>query len=99
MAKSPIPWSIKGIDPDTRAIAKEKAREAGMTLGEWLSHTIAQGEAQAAQGEAQTAKSEAQAAKGQTTKEQAATQEDKASDGPDTASTAAMSQPITGITL
>ncbi len=43
MAKSPVPWSIKGIDPDTRAVAKERAKEAGMTLGEWLSQAIKEG--------------------------------------------------------
>ena len=38
--KSNVPWSIKGIDPETREVAKEAAREAGMTLGEWLNKNI-----------------------------------------------------------
>jgi localization factor PodJL len=38
--KSNVPWSIKGIDPDARVVAKKAAKEAGMTLGEWLNHQI-----------------------------------------------------------
>lgn len=40
MKQQPSPWSIKGIDPDTRQLAKEAAKEAGMTLGEWLNNRI-----------------------------------------------------------
>jgi localization factor PodJL len=36
------PWSVKGIDPKTREIAKDLARRSGMTLGEWLTHVIAE---------------------------------------------------------
>ena len=35
------PWSVKGIDPKTREVAKDLARRSGMTLGEWLSYMIA----------------------------------------------------------
>ncbi|MDJ1157981.1 hypothetical protein QNA08_07010 [Chelatococcus sp. SYSU_G07232] len=35
------PWSVKGIDPEARDAAKEAARRAGMTLGEWLNGVIA----------------------------------------------------------
>ncbi len=38
------PWSVKGIDPRTREIAKDLARRSGMTLGEWLNHMITSGE-------------------------------------------------------
>lgn len=38
--KSNVPWSIKGIDPDARSVAKQAAKDAGMTLGEWLNHQI-----------------------------------------------------------
>jgi localization factor PodJL len=31
---------VKGIDPKTREIAKDLARQSGMTLGEWLTHMI-----------------------------------------------------------
>ncbi len=34
------PWSVKGIDPKAREVAKELARRAGMTLGEWLNRVI-----------------------------------------------------------
>ena len=36
-----VPWSIKGVDFDARTAAKEAARRAGMTLGEWLNSVIA----------------------------------------------------------
>ena len=38
--KSNVPWSVKGIDPEARVVAKEAARKAGMTLGEWMSTMI-----------------------------------------------------------
>ena len=38
--KPGIPWSVKGIEPDTREAAKEAARRSGMTLGEWLNTKI-----------------------------------------------------------
>jgi localization factor PodJL len=37
------PWSVKGIDPKAREIAKDLARRAGMTLGEWLNQMIVEG--------------------------------------------------------
>jgi len=37
------PWSVKGIDPKAREIAKDLARRAGMTLGEWLNQMIIDG--------------------------------------------------------
>jgi localization factor PodJL len=37
---SGAPWSVKGIDPKAREIAKDLARRSGMTLGEWLNHVI-----------------------------------------------------------
>lgn len=39
------PWSVKGIDPKAREVAKELAARAGMTLGEWLNRSILEGEA------------------------------------------------------
>ncbi len=38
--KRRIPWSVKGIDDDARQSAKAAARDAGMTLGEWLNKMI-----------------------------------------------------------
>ena len=37
------PWSVKGIDPKAREIAKDLARRSGMTLGEWLNQMIIEG--------------------------------------------------------
>src|SRR5688572_24665938 len=37
---SGAPWSVKGIEPKAREIAKDLARRSGMTLGEWLNTMI-----------------------------------------------------------
>lgn len=37
---SGAPWSVKGIDPKAREVAKDLARRNGMTLGEWLNRMI-----------------------------------------------------------
>ncbi|GAB4520156.1 MAG: hypothetical protein Tsb0010_04470 [Parvularculaceae bacterium] len=39
------PWSVKGIEQDARASAKDAARRAGMTVGEWLNQAIYQASA------------------------------------------------------
>lgn len=36
------PWSVKGIDPETREAAKVAARRAGMPVGAWLTQVIRQ---------------------------------------------------------
>ncbi|MBA4467416.1 hypothetical protein FHK98_19695, partial [Cylindrospermopsis raciborskii CS-506_A] len=41
-----MPWSVKGVDADARETAKEAARRAGMTLGEWLNAMIAENAAE-----------------------------------------------------
>ncbi len=38
------PWSVKGIDPKAREVAKDLARRSGMTLGEWLNRAILEGD-------------------------------------------------------
>ena len=38
------PWSVKGIDPRARELAKDLARRSGMTLGEWLNQVITEGD-------------------------------------------------------
>ncbi len=40
--KPGMPWSVKGIEPETREAAKHAARRSGMTLGEWLNTVISQ---------------------------------------------------------
>ncbi len=47
---SGAPWSVKGIDPKAREIAKDLARRSGMTLGEWLNSVIYDDNAQTAPG-------------------------------------------------
>ena len=42
MAKSPSPWSVKGVDPEAREAAKIAARRAGLTVGAWLNQMIRQ---------------------------------------------------------
>jgi localization factor PodJL len=39
------PWSVKGIDPKAREVAKDHARRSGMTLGEWLNRVILEDDA------------------------------------------------------
>ncbi len=43
MTSSAGPWSVKGIDPKAREMAKDLARRSGMTLGEWLNQMIVDG--------------------------------------------------------
>lgn len=38
--KISLPWSVKGVTPLARKIAKEAARKNGMAIGEWLSAII-----------------------------------------------------------
>src|SRR3712207_2861922 len=40
---SNAPWSVKGIDPKAREVAKDLARRSGKTLGEWLNEVIIEG--------------------------------------------------------
>jgi localization factor PodJL len=51
--KPGIPWSVKGIEPELREVAKHAARKSGMTLGEWLNTVIS--EQADGSGQAQTA--------------------------------------------
>ena len=34
------PWSVKGINADTRKAVKVAAKEAGQTVGQWLTEAI-----------------------------------------------------------
>jgi localization factor PodJL len=36
------PWSVKGIDPEAREIAKDLARRSGMSLNDWINELIAE---------------------------------------------------------
>lgn len=46
---APAPWSVKGIDPRAREVAKDLARRSGMTLGEWLNRMIVEQDGQPAE--------------------------------------------------
>jgi hypothetical protein len=35
-----MPWSVKGVSDEARAMAKARAQEAGVTIGAWLSQVI-----------------------------------------------------------
>ncbi len=38
--KPGVPWSVKGIESEAREAAKDAARRAGLTLGQWLNQKI-----------------------------------------------------------
>lgn len=38
--KQGLPWSIKGIDPEARDVAKSAAKSDGLTLGAWMTKMI-----------------------------------------------------------
>ena len=40
--KSGAPWQLSGVTRQTRQAAREAARRAGMSVGEWLDSVIAQ---------------------------------------------------------
>ena len=48
MSAAAAPWSVKGIDPKAREIAKDLARRSGLTLGEWLNAMILEDDEDAA---------------------------------------------------
>lgn len=38
------PWSVKGIDPKARSVARERAQRQGVTLGQYLNSLLLEGE-------------------------------------------------------
>ncbi|MEQ8586613.1 MAG: hypothetical protein RLO01_10380 [Thalassobaculaceae bacterium] len=38
--KAKLPWSVKGVTPESRDLAKSAASDHEATMGEWLSHVI-----------------------------------------------------------
>lgn len=38
--KASLPWSVKGVTPTARDLAKDQAGEAGATMGQWLSGVV-----------------------------------------------------------
>ncbi|MDC0400018.1 SEL1-like repeat protein [Alphaproteobacteria bacterium] len=40
MARLIAPWSVKGIDDETRELARRKAKNSGVNIGAWINRTI-----------------------------------------------------------
>ena len=40
MARLIAPWSVKGIDDETRELARRKAKNAGINIGAWINKAI-----------------------------------------------------------
>ena len=40
-------WSVKGVDDRARAVAKEKARLKGITLGDYINNLLLEGHSEA----------------------------------------------------
>ena len=40
MTQALTPWSVKGIDKETREIARKKSKEAGLPIGTWIEKRI-----------------------------------------------------------
>lgn len=40
MAKTNMPWSLKGVSPTARQAARTAARQAGVPVGVWLAQVI-----------------------------------------------------------
>ena len=38
--KSAVSWSIEGVAPEARETAREAARRAGLSVGEWINAAI-----------------------------------------------------------
>jgi localization factor PodJL len=36
----PVPWHVKGVNPDVREVAREAARRSGVSVGAWLNSLI-----------------------------------------------------------
>jgi len=46
MNQALTPWSVKGIDEETRKTARQKAKEAGLPIGTWIDQIILEQQAQ-----------------------------------------------------
>ena len=46
MSQALTPWSVKGIDEETRKTARQKAKEAGLPIGTWIDKIILDQQAQ-----------------------------------------------------
>lgn len=60
MNEAITPWSVKGIDEETRKIAREKAKEARLPIGTWINKIILEQQAQVARNDSNLPNSEEQ---------------------------------------
>ena len=49
--KSAVAWNVKGVGPEARETAREAARRAGLSVGEWLDSVIIESAGEEAQEE------------------------------------------------
>ena len=60
MNQALTPWSVKGIDEETRKTARQKAKEAGLPIGTWIDKIILEQQAQASRDDSNLLNSEEQ---------------------------------------
>jgi len=60
MNEALTPWSVKGIDEETRKTARQKAKEAGLPIGTWINKIILEQQAQVSRNESNLPNSEEQ---------------------------------------
>ena len=60
MSQALTPWSVKGIDEETRKTARQKAKEAGLPIGTWIDKIILEQQAQVSRNDSNLLNSEEQ---------------------------------------
>ena len=60
MSQALTPWSVKGIDEETRKTARQKAKEAGLPIGTWIDKIILEQQAQVSRDDSNLLNSEEQ---------------------------------------
>ena len=60
MSQALTPWSVKGIDEETRKTARHKAKEAGLPIGTWIDKIILEQQAQVSRNDSNLLNSEEQ---------------------------------------
>ena len=60
MNQALTPWSVKGIDEETRKTARQKAKEAGLSIGTWIDKIILEQQAQVLRNDSNLLNSEEQ---------------------------------------
>ena len=60
MNQALTPWSVKGIDEETRKTARQKAKEAGLPIGTWIDKIILEQQAQVSRNDSNLLNSEEQ---------------------------------------